>query len=152
MWTGSPVASDDCVVNVDALTYAGNLENLRDLESDPGTSSSAPTSATGRRDAATYPRHAIEPSSTSPPRATSTAASSRAAPFLETNVVGTHRLLEAARAAGRRRSCRFRPTKFTAAWDRPALRRDDALRPHSPYSASKAAADAFVLAYITPSA
>ena len=26
---------DDAVVNLDKLTYAGNLENLRDVEADP---------------------------------------------------------------------------------------------------------------------
>ena len=39
----------DLLVNVDALTYAGNLENLRDLEGDASTSSCAPTSATATR-------------------------------------------------------------------------------------------------------
>ena len=41
-------AARTTVVNLDALTYAGNLENLRDLEGDPRTCSSAATSATAR--------------------------------------------------------------------------------------------------------
>jgi hypothetical protein len=41
-------ATDDVqVTNLDALTYAGNLASLRDVEDDPGTASSGATSATG---------------------------------------------------------------------------------------------------------
>ena len=43
-------------------------------------------------------------------------------PFVRTNVLGTQVLLDAARELGvRTLSCRFRPTRSTAAWARPAL-------------------------------
>ena len=38
--------ANDPVVNLDRLTYAGNLDNLRDVQTIRATSSSAVTSAT----------------------------------------------------------------------------------------------------------
>ena len=74
-----------------------------------------------------------------------------------TNVVGTFTLLEEARATGsdsrRRRATRFRflhvstDEVFGSLGTGGALRRGDALRPNSPYSASKAAADHLVRAW-----
>ena len=93
---------DDLVVNVDALTYAGNLENLRDLEGDARhvfvRADIRDGDAMLESDAAS---RRSTPSSTSPPRATSTAASCRRQPFLDTNVGG-----DAAPARGRARGRR----------------------------------------------
>ena len=71
------------------------------------------------------------------------------APVFETNLRGTFTLLEAARAAYRRRAfCMFRPTKSTAAFEAPHDADENyPLRASSPYSASKAGSDLLALSY-----
>ena len=76
-------------------------------------------------------------------------------PFIDTNIVGTFVLLEAARrirgglrrrdARRRSASCTCRPTRSTARSGRPALFSEETpYAPNSPYAASKAAADHLV--------
>jgi dTDP-glucose 4,6-dehydratase len=73
-------------------------------------------------------------------------------PFVMTNVVGTHRLLEAARAAwANAQDVRFVQVSTDEVYgelasDAPGAVEGDAYRPSSPYAASKAAADHFVRA------
>ncbi|MEW6047551.1 MAG: dTDP-glucose 4,6-dehydratase [Bacillota bacterium] len=71
-----------------------------------------------------------------------------AAPFMRTNVEGTRVLLEAARRAGVRRFVQVSTDEVYG--DREGLEAADeeaALRPSSPYAASKAAGDLLALAY-----
>ena len=49
----------DPVVNVDALTYAGNLENLRDLENDPAHQFVRADNRDGAAMLELMPRHAV---------------------------------------------------------------------------------------------
>jgi dTDP-glucose 4,6-dehydratase len=76
--------------------------------------------------------------------------------FIETNVVGTHALLKAARKiwldAGSGRPHRFHHISTDEVYgslgpDDPAFREDTAYQPNSPYSASKAASDHLLRAY-----
>lgn len=142
----------DChVVNLDALTYSGNLENLADLAGDGGYS----FVKGDIRDGALAQRlmegcdgviHAA--AETHVDRAIM---DSR--PFIETNVLGTQTLLDAALRARERGA-------FTGVFlqvstdevygslpaDRPDLRFTEAspLHPNNPYAASKASADLLV--------
>ena len=79
-----------------------------------------------------------------------------AAEFVNTNIVGTFVLLEAALAhwrklpAGRRNDFGFitcRPTRCSAHWASPAFDETTPYRPNSPYSASKAGSDHLVRAW-----
>ena len=92
------------VVNLDALTYAGNLENLSDVEAHPRYRFVHGDIARPRTSTRAFERRrgAERRSCTSPPRATSTARSVSGLPFVRTNVLGTQVLLDAARAARRR--------------------------------------------------
>jgi dTDP-glucose 4,6-dehydratase len=96
-------------------------------------------------------------SSTSPPRATSTARIHGPGDFIQTNIVGTFRLLEAVRAywaACRNEQAAFRFLHVStdevygslAAGD-PAFSEQNRYEPNSPYSASKAASDHLVRAW-----
>jgi nucleoside-diphosphate-sugar epimerase len=67
--------SDERIVNLDALTYAGNLRNLASLQGDARHVFVQATSATGRWSTGCWPNTGRAPSCTSRPRATSTAAS-----------------------------------------------------------------------------
>jgi dTDP-glucose 4,6-dehydratase len=111
---------DDLIVNVDALTYAGNLENLRDLDTVVNFAAES---------------H-VDRSILS------------AEPFLDTNVTGTLRLLEAARAVGVRRFVQISTDEvYGTLGPTGAFAETTPVSPRSPYSASKAAADHFVMAF-----
>ena len=72
--------SDEPVVNLDALTYAGNLANLASLKGERATTSSRATSLTARCSTPCWPATTRAPSCTLRPRAMSTAASMARAP------------------------------------------------------------------------
>jgi len=139
---------DVSIVNFDKLTYAGNLENLADLSSHPcyefirgdiadpvavASVFARPFDAVIHFAAETHVDRSIEDSS----------------PFLRTNVLGTHILLEAAR---QRRIPRFLHIStdevYGSALSGQSFAEDARLAPASPYAASKASADLFVLSYV----
>ena len=91
----------DKIVNVDALTYAGNLENLRDLESDAGHVFVRADIRDGAAMLELLRRHEIEAVVNFAAESHVDRSIMSAEPFVDTNVVGTLRLLEAARAAER---------------------------------------------------
>jgi dTDP-glucose 4,6-dehydratase len=150
--------SDEPVVNLDALTYAGNLGNLVTLGEDPRhlfvRGSVADAALVGRllrsHDVRAVVHFAAESHvdrSISGP-----------APFFETTVMGTLALLEAVRAhhAGLAAEAqeRFRFVHVstdevygTLAPDEPAFAETNPYRPNSPYAASKAASDHVVRSY-----
>ncbi len=147
---------DEPVVNLDALTYAGNLNNLRSLENDPrhifvhgNIGDAALLSDLFARQ---KPRAVVNFA------AESHVDRSIHGPedFIQTNILGTFRLLEAARAywGGLQNKSDFRFLHVstdevfgTLSADDPAFNEETSYRPNSPYSASKAASDHLVRAY-----
>jgi dTDP-glucose 4,6-dehydratase len=137
------------IINYDALTYAGNRDNLRDFEDDP-----CYTFIHGDvRDAAPL-RAAIEGCDA----VIHFAAESHvdrsiddAAPFLTTNVIGTQKVLEACLDAGVQRIVHVGTDEVYGSLplDRPDLKfsENSPISPNSPYAASKAAADLLALAF-----
>ena len=137
----------DEVVNVDALTYAGNLENLRDVESDPRY-------RFVRGDVAEPAAWDASVDAT-PDIVVHFAAESHVDrsiddpfPFLRTNVLGTQAMLDWSR---RRKVPRFVHVSTdevygTLGLDDPAFTEDSHLLPNSPYAASKASSDLLVRA------
>ncbi|MEW5966979.1 MAG: dTDP-glucose 4,6-dehydratase [Pseudomonadota bacterium] len=151
-------ASDEAVVNLDKLTYAGNLENLRPLDGDPRHVFVQGDIGDRARVDALLQKHR--------PRAViNFAAESHVdrsihgpAEFIQTNVVGTFNLLEAVRAhwsglpAGEQAAFRFLHVSTDEVYGSlgptdPAFSETTAYAPNSPYSASKAASDHLVRAY-----
>jgi len=149
---------DEALVNLDKLTYAGNLENLASLKDDPrhvfvhgDIGDTALVSQLLQRH---QPRAVINFA------AESHVDRSIHGPgeFIQTNVVGTFRLLEAVRAyrdalAPEQQSAfRFLHVSTdevygTLAPSDPAFAEEHAYEPNSPYSASKAASDHLVRAW-----
>jgi dTDP-glucose 4,6-dehydratase len=143
--------TDDVVLNVDKLTYAGNLRSLEEVNGISRYSFEQADICDSQK--ITQLLKQFRPDAVMHLAAESHVDRSIDASddFIQTNTVGTHRLLEAARAywsgqdSGFRRRFRFHhvstdevfgsleaPGYFTEA---------SAYRPNSPYAASKAAAD-----------
>jgi dTDP-glucose 4,6-dehydratase len=139
-------AHDDVeVVNLDKLTYAGNLENLRDVEDDPRYSfvhgdicdAGVVRSALAGADAVVnFAAETHVDRSISGPQ-----------DFIRTDVLGTHTLLEAVRELGVGRYLQISTDEVYGSIAEGAFTEDSDLDPSSPYSASKAGADLLVLAY-----
>ena len=140
--------ADDEVVNLDALTYAGNLENLADIAAQPRY-------RFVRGDIAD--RAAVDDAMRGVDAVVNFAAESHVdrsiddpASFLHTNVTGTLVLLEAARRASVQRFVQVSTDEVYGSLG-PTGRFDEAspLRPSSPYSTSKAAADLLAFSFWT---
>ncbi|AVZ37445.1 dTDP-glucose 4,6-dehydratase [Pseudomonas aeruginosa] len=150
--------SDEPVINLDKLTYAGNLENLASLEGDARhlfVQGDIGDSALLTRLLAEHQPRAILNFA-----AESHVDRSIHGPedFIETNIVGTFRLLEAIRAYWKalepqaQQAFRFLHVSTDEVYgslgkDEPAFTEKHQYEPNSPYSASKAASDHLVRAY-----
>jgi dTDP-glucose 4,6-dehydratase len=138
----------DLLVNVDALTYAGNLENLRDLEGDSGHVFARADIRDGDAMRELMRRHAIDAVVNFAAESHVDRSIMSARPFLDTNVGGTLALLEAAREAGVRRFVQVSTDEvYGSLGPTGAFEETTPISPRSPYSASKAAADHFVMAF-----
>ncbi|MBX5480941.1 MAG: dTDP-glucose 4,6-dehydratase [Myxococcaceae bacterium] len=136
------------VVNLDKLTYAGNLENLQDLEGDPNHV--FVKGDIGNRELLDLiiRQHGIE--AIFHLAAESHVDRSILGPevFIQTNVLGTHVLLEAARAHQLKRFLMVSTDEvYGSLGPTGAFTESSPLRPSSPYSASKTSADLVTLAY-----
>ncbi len=145
------------VVNLDKLTYAGNLANLAPLKGDArhvfvqgdiGDAALVDRLLAGHR-----PRAVVNFAAESHVDRSIHGAED----FIATNVVGTFRLLEAVRYWGglpeaERAAFRFLHVSTDEVYgslapDAPAFTEDHVFEPNSPYSASKAASDHLVRAW-----
>ena len=150
--------SDETVINLDVLSYAGNLENLASLKNDPRHCFVRGDIGDAALVAKLLREHA--------PRAVlNFAAESHVdrsihgpADFIQTNIVGTFHLLEAVRGyyaalvAQQQKHFRFLHVSTDEVYgslekNAPAFTETHRYEPNSPYSASKAASDHLVRAY-----
>ena len=151
-------ACDEPVLNLDKLTYAGNLENLAELEGDPRYAfvqgDICDKALLDRLFLKHRPRAVIHFA------AESHVDRSIHGPgeFIQTNIIGTFSLLESVRAyfgmihEDERRAFRFLHVSTdevygSLAKSDPAFQETNRVEPNSPYSASKAASDHLVRAY-----
>ena len=139
---------EDQIVNFDKLTYAGNLESLSDVEADS--------------------RYTFVKGDICDPKAVDGAMKNMdvvvhfaaethvdrsilsAAPFIQTNIVGTHVLLEAAMANNIKRFHHISTDEVFGALELGTdekFNENTPYNPRSPYSASKAGSDHLVRAY-----
>ena len=137
--------ADDSIVNLDKLTYAGNLKNLADVTDSPryrfvhgdvcdakmvrdvlrGADAVVNFAAESHVD-----RSLVEPDA-----------------FLRTDVFGVFTLLEAVRELGIPRFVHISTDEVYGSLATGSARESDPLRPSNPYSASKAGGDLLALAY-----
>lgn len=146
------------VVNLDALTYAGNMENLSSLEGNPGHEFVHGSILDGALVTELLTKH--QPDAIVHFAAESHVDRSIVGPaaFVETNINGTFTLLEAALKQWRglagpaQENFRFLHVSTDEVYgsltpDEPAFHEETPYRPNSPYSASKASSDHLVRAY-----
>ena len=139
------------IVNLDKLTYAGNLANLRDIENAPNYTFVRGDICDYEAMRALFAEYAVDgvihlaaeshvDRSITDPEA-----------FVRTNVMGTTTLLDACRTYGIKRYHQVSTDEVYGdlPLDRPELffTEETPLHTSSPYSSSKASADLFVLAY-----
>ena len=143
----------DVVVNLDKLTYCGNRLNLAAVEREfGGTRYHFVQGDIG--DAALVEKiigeHGIEAVVNFAAETHVDRSIHDSAPFLTTNVMGTHVLLEAARKAGLPRFVHVSTDEVygSLSADEAAFSEETPLKPNSPYSASKAGADLLCRAYV----
>ncbi|MCC5953295.1 MAG: dTDP-glucose 4,6-dehydratase [Acidimicrobiia bacterium] len=137
--------SDDEVTVFDALTYAGNLDNLRDVADDPRYSfvqgdicdREAVAAAMEGHDAVVHfaaeshvDRSIVDPDA-----------------FVRTNCDGTNVVCDVARRVGVDRFLHISTDEVYGSIEKGSFRETDRLGPRSPYSASKAGSDLIALAY-----
>jgi dTDP-glucose 4,6-dehydratase len=138
---------DDAVVNFDKLTYAGNLENLRDVETDPRYR--FVRGDIGDRAQVLEAMEGVDAVVHFAAETHVDRSNAGAAEFLSTNVTGTFTLLEAARELKVARFVAIGTDEVYGSIAKGAARELDPLNPSNPYSASKAAADLLARAYWT---
>ena len=139
--------SDDSVTVFDALTYAGNLDNLRDFEADSRysfvkgdiTDRDAVTAAVAGHDAVVHfaaeshvDRSLLDPDV-----------------FVRTNCDGTNVMCDVARRVGVDRFLHISTDEVYGSIEEGSFAESDRLEPRSPYSASKAGSDLIALSYRT---
>ncbi len=150
--------SAEPVVNLDKLTYAGNLENLASLQGDARhvfvQGDIGDSALVARLLAEHRPRAVINFAAESHVDRSIHGAED----FIQTNIVGTFRLLEAVRAHWSALPAEEKPAfrllhvstdevYGSLAPDAPAFTETHGFEPNSPYSASKAASDHLVRAW-----
>jgi dTDP-glucose 4,6-dehydratase len=137
--------SDDEVTVYDALTYAGNLSTMRDVDDSPryqfvhGNICDPGTLENAMRGHDAVVHFAAE----------SHVDRSIAGPddFINTNCFGTNILMDTARRLGISRVVHIGTDEVYGSVDVGSSRETDALEPRSPYSASKAGSDLIALSY-----
>jgi len=139
--------ADDAVINFDKLTYAGNLENLRDVETDPRYR--FVRGDIGDRAQVLEAMEGVDAVVHFAAETHVDRSNAGAAEFLSTNVTGTFTLLEAARELKVARFVAIGTDEVYGSIAKGAARELDPLNPSNPYSASKAAADLLARAYWT---
>lgn len=133
------------IINLDKLTYCGNLDNLRDIEKNRKykfiKGDIADSKVVNRlvKDCDIIINFAAE---THVDRSIMDPDS-----FVRTNVFGTHTLLEAAKRSGVELFIQISSDETYGSIIRGSFREDDPLKPSSPYSATKAGGDLLARSY-----
>ncbi len=139
--------SDFEIINFDALTYAGNLENLKEF--DETRHKFVKGDITNREEVFHALPENCEAIFNFAAESHVDRSINSASEFVLTNVLGTQVLLDAARAKNVRRFCQISTDEVMGSLpedENTFFTEESPLKPNSPYAASKAAAEHFVRA------
>ena len=135
------------IVNLDKLTYAGNLENLRDVENKPNykfikgdicESEVVDKAAEGCDIIVNFAAESYVDRSIIGPEA-----------FIRTDIYGTYTLLETAKKYKIEKYVQISTDEVYGSTEKGSFKETDPLKPSNPYAASKASADLLSLSYFT---
>jgi dTDP-glucose 4,6-dehydratase len=136
------------VVNLDCLTYAGNLENLADVAGDPRYRFAKADVCDASRVIEVCREHRVDCIVHFAAESHVDRSITGPSAFIRTNVAGTLSMLEAARECGGLRFLQVGTDEvYGSLGPTGHFTETTPLDPHSPYSASKAAADHLVSAF-----
>ena len=144
---------DDHIINVDALTYAGNLENIKDIEEAPNYTFEKSDICDLEAMRSLFRRFSVDAVIHLAAESHVDRSISDPLIFVKTNVLGTTNLLQAARELWKEdySNKRFYHVStdevYGSLGDSGFFREDTPYDPKSPYSASKASSDHFVRAW-----
>ena len=139
---------DYAVVNFDALTYAGNLENLTAIENDPRYRFVRGSITDRAAVESVFAAHAIDGVVHFAAESHVDRSITGPSIFIDTNIVGTNVLLEVARKFSVNKFLHVSTDEVYGSLGAEGLFTETTpLHPNSPYSASKASSDLLVLAY-----
>lgn len=140
---------DVAIVNVDKLTYAGNLENLADLEGDERYQFLKGDICDRAFIDRALADHSVDAVINFAAESHVDRSILDSGPFVQTNIVGTQVLLDASRQAGISRYLQVSTDEVYGSLGKDGYFTETTpLDPSSPYSASKTAADLLVQAYV----
>ena len=150
--------TQDSVVNVDKLTYAGNLESLKSVENNPRYAFEQVDICDAKALARVFEQHQPDAVMHLAAESHVDRSISGAADFIQTNIVGTYTLLEVAKNywhtldEAKKSAFRFHHISTDEVYgdlsfSEPAFTEQSPYHPSSPYSASKAASDHLVYAW-----
>lgn len=134
------------IINLDKLTYSGNLDNLKDIEKNPNYRFVKGDICDGEivdnlaQEADVIINYAAE---THVDRSILDPAA-----FVKTDVLGTYTLLEAAKKYKHSRFIQISTDEVFGSIDKGKFIEDSPFRPNSPYAASKAGADLLCRSYV----
>ena len=134
------------ITNLDKLTYAGNLENLKDIEDNPGYRF-VKGDITDRELISSILQDELDAIMNFAAESHVDRSILDASPFIETNIKGTQILLEGARQYKVGRFVQVSTDEVYGSTEQGKFTEKSPLAPNSPYSASKSAADLLCHAY-----
>jgi dTDP-glucose 4,6-dehydratase len=137
--------SDDEVTVFDALTYAGNLETLQDLDGNPRFTFVKGDITDREAVGAAMPGHDMVVHFAAESHVDRSIVDPDA--FVKTNCDGTNVMCDIARRVGVERFLHISTDEVYGSIDEGSFAETDPLGPRSPYSASKAGSDLIALAY-----
>jgi len=136
------------IINLDILTYAGNLNNLKSVERDPGYTLVKGDICSPDIVNSILDTHEIDAIIHFAAESHVDRSITDASEFVRTNVLGTFNLLECARHHPVRKFIHISTDEVYGSTMKGSFTENDILSPSSPYSASKAGSDLLALSYV----
>jgi len=137
------------IINLDSLTYAGNLNNLKDCDSSPRYTFVRGDICDSPLVNSVIEEHLIDTVVHFAAESHVDRSIADASAFVKTNILGTYTLLEAARRHALHRFIHISTDEVYGSIPQGSFRETDVLSPSSPYSSSKAGSDLLALSYFT---
>ena len=137
------------ILNLDVLTYAGNLNNLKGIDKNPHYTFIKGDICNRNVVNAILEKHKVDALVHFAAESHVDRSIENASAFVTTNILGTHTLLESARQNDVPKFIHISTDEVYGSTMEGSFKETDILSPSSPYSASKAGSDLLALSYYT---